>query len=78
MNPNNTVSFCGTQCALRTDLSDPSFAVCELPPLATTYSVDNYEISTSGVLNETVFPAKSNLYDSDLMMDFVDTKTTGC
>jgi hypothetical protein len=59
-------------------LSDASFAVCEVPPLATTYSVNNYAISTSGVLNETVFPAGSNLYDNDLMMDFVDTKTTGC
>lgn len=49
-----------------------------MPPLATTYSVSNYKISTSGVLNETVFPAGSNLYDNDLMMDYVDTKTTGC
>jgi len=59
-------------------LSNPNTAVCELPPLPTTYSVNNFKIKTSGILNETVFPAGSNLYDNDLMVDYVDTRVTGC
>ncbi len=42
MNPTNTISLCGSLCSLRTDLSDSNNAVCEVPPLATTYSVNNY------------------------------------
>jgi len=78
MNPNNTVRVAGSLCKLRPELSDPNNAVCELPPLSTTFSVNNFKITQSGVLNETVFPAGSNLYDNNLMIDYVDTRATGC
>lgn len=40
----NYISMCGQLCTLRDDLSSASAAVCELPHLATTYSVDTYTI----------------------------------
>ena len=45
MNSSNTVSVCSDACKLRVDLSDSNTAVCEVPPLATTFSVENYAIS---------------------------------
>lgn len=63
LNSDNSVEICGSPCTLREDLSDYSFAVCELPGLATTYSVDNYQITESAILYGTVFPEGTNLHD---------------
>jgi hypothetical protein len=43
--------------------------VCELPHLATTFSVDSYTIAEVGVLSGTVFPENSVLVDGDLTID---------
>lgn len=40
----NELQVCGSTCTLRDDLSSAAYAVCELPALATTYSIDNYKI----------------------------------
>lgn len=64
LNSDNWIDVCGSPCTLREDLSDYSFAVCEVPSLATTYSVDNYSIVESTILYGTVFPADTILYDN--------------
>ena len=71
------IKVCGSECTL-TDDSDGSFAVCSLPPLATTFSVDNYKISESHTLEGEVFPADSVLYDDDVSIDHVDDSASGC
>ena len=78
LDSSNSVSFCGNPCALREDLSDATYAVCELAPLATTYSVDTFQITESQVLKETIFPDGSEaLHDDDHMVDFTQT-SEGC
>jgi hypothetical protein len=47
MNSSNTVTICSNVCQLRVDLSDSNTAVCEVPSLATTFSVADYTISIS-------------------------------
>ncbi len=37
-NSKNSVSVCGNKCVLREDLSTASYAVCDVPALATSYS----------------------------------------
>ena len=78
LDPENTVSFCGNPCALREDLSDSAFAICELAPLATTYSVETFQITESQVLKETIFPDGSeSLHDDDHKVDYTQT-SSGC
>jgi hypothetical protein len=67
-NSANEVKVCGSTCTLREDLSSASSAVCELPKLATTYSVDNYQVTESQVLYGTEFPAGTVLYDADTVV----------
>jgi hypothetical protein len=47
MNSSNTVTICSNVCQLRLDLSDSNSAVCQIPSLATTHSVEEYRISKS-------------------------------
>lgn len=61
----NRVDVCGNPCVLRDDLSDASYAICELQQLETTYSIEQYQLKDSAELHETVFPENSGLYDSD-------------
>lgn len=77
MDDANSVEMCGSECVLREDLSDATYAVCQVPPLATTYSVQEYSIAGSQVLNATVFPAGSLLYDDDLTIDHT-ANSAGC
>lgn len=60
---NNWVDVCGLPCHVREDLSDYQYAICEVPELATTYSIDNYQIVESKTLYGTVFPEDTVLYD---------------
>jgi hypothetical protein len=81
LNPLNTVTFCGNKCFLIPDLSDGNFVSCALPPLATTYSVNSYQIKSSDILTGSVFPTGSTgamLNDNVYTKDYIDTKTTGC
>lgn len=73
----SSIKVCGNECALREDLSDGAFAVCELSHLATTFSVDTYSITESAALHGTVFPVDSVLDDSEVTIDHVDN-TAGC
>lgn len=74
MNPQNYVEVCGSPCALRTDLSDGDFAVCEVPELATSFSAKTYSVTEPAVLYGTVFPANSVLYDNELVTNHIDRR----
>jgi len=63
---------------LREDLSSSTAAVCELPKLATTYSVDNYKITESETLYGTEFPAGTVLYDHDTIVPYEADESTEC
>jgi hypothetical protein len=69
----NSIKVCGSTCAIKTDLSDQTNAVCELDKLATTYSVDNYKINESVDLNETIFPTGSEILHDGLTVDSYET-----
>jgi len=77
-NSTNSVKVCGSTCTLREDLSSATDAVCELPKLATTYSVDNHKITESVVLYGTEFPSGSVLYDTDTIVPYESTETAEC
>lgn len=67
----NSVQMCGSPCVLREDLSDMSYAVCEVPSLSTTYSTDNYQIALSETLHGTVFPEDTILYDELTQVSYI-------
>jgi hypothetical protein len=74
----NSVKVCGSTCTLREDLSTATSAVCEVPKLATTYSVDSYKINESVVLYGTEFPTGTVLYDSETIVPYEATESTEC
>lgn len=78
LNTENSIKICESECILREDLSDAAFAVCELPPLATTYSVDSFTIAESAILSGEVFPTDSVLVDGDNTIDYYSSASTGC
>lgn len=67
----NEIKMCGSTCVLREDLSDMSYAVCEVPSLSTTYSTDNYQISLSETLHGVVFPEDTILYDDLTQVSYI-------
>lgn len=69
----NTVEVCGTQCVLDESISTADVAVCVVPSLATTYSVEQFKITESHDLSGKVFPADSVLQDDDVQTDHTAT-----
>lgn len=51
MNNENSIQVCGNTCIFEESLSDGGQATCILPPLATPYSVDEFSIVKSEVLD---------------------------
>jgi hypothetical protein len=78
LNTENSIQICENTCILREDLSDASYAVCELPHLATTLSVDSYTITESAILSGEVFPTNTGLVDGDVTVDYVSSAASGC
>lgn len=74
----NYIQVCGTECVLRTDLSDQSYAVCEMPSLATSYSVENYKVAESVDLAGTIFPEESALLHDGLTVESYESTSNDC
>jgi len=74
----NHIQVCGTECVLRTDLSDHSYAVCEMPILATSYSVENYKVAESVDLAGTIFPEESALLHDGLTVESYESTSSDC
>ena len=65
-NQSNSITVGGSPCTVDFDLSSATATVCKIPPMATTWSVENYKIAESGTLNATIFPNDPALYDGNL------------
>jgi hypothetical protein len=79
LNSDNQIHVCGSTCALREDLSNANYAVCELSKLSTTYSVDNYKIRESEDLQGEVFPADSEILHDGLTVEHYESSlSSGC
>lgn len=74
----NKIQMCGTDCVLRSDLSDSSYAVCEMPMLATSYSVENYKVAESVDLKGTIFPEGSALLHDGLTVESFESTSSSC
>ena len=74
----NSVHVCGVKCDVDADASSSSQVTCNVPPLATTHSIDNYKISKADVLMEEIFPeGTEHLHDSSTIDSYI-TKNKEC
>lgn len=54
-------------------MSDANFAVCQIPPLSTSYSTTNYKISEARDLTGTIFPEFSDMLHDGHTVESYDT-----
>lgn len=83
-NAADKIDFCGETCVMDEASSDSSKVICKLPLVATTYSVSNYKVVSSGNLVTGTWTGTASaeelkkLSDGRNTVDMTDSTSTDC
>jgi hypothetical protein len=79
----NRIEVCGQRCEIDASASDATQATCVVPPIATAYSADNFEIVTADnvfthteAVTASAMDQLANLFDGNNLNDYVDSSAS--